>query len=366
MAKPVLRISLRDIASGVFFFFVVYIWVLTPPQLSRPFAGSDTARGRVHHPPRHQQHHRGGSGSSSSVSLISLTPSDLTIYVVYHERVYEKMYGRLNSTQFWPLFKFVAVNPMIRKKPMPKTLFGRNNNINNNNNNNNPVIREWKLPGYNPNLAELKEYSVMMSMYRSTLYTTGSSKQQMKKSAAATSPHTLPRFVGFAQYDMKFDVSVFRRVQEALSATTTPSGGCIFYASTHPARFLFSSGDSNTDGDDTHVGTQLTSSYNRVHGTSYELADLPDQVIIDAIVLPREVFVRMVKWLEAVVAEVLTAPYNNNKFDLTRFESPGSRLTPSELAERAVAMFLGFEQIAGTYELVQLPIRHEHVRGPKG
>ena len=99
----------------------------------------------------------------------------LTIYVIFHSRVYPQNTQAFTTNEIKKVFTWVAVNEAIPKQiPLQMASF--------------PMIQEWKMRFHNPSLQRSRYYqnSFFFHLYRNQEYLQS-------------------KFVGFAQYDMEFE-----------------------------------------------------------------------------------------------------------------------------------------------------------------
>jgi hypothetical protein len=108
----------------------------------------------------------------------------LEIFVVFHKNLYPENYADLTTEEFACL-TFVAVNPKIAKN-YPKYY---------------KVINEWEFPIYDPKLQETnyKENSAILHIFQNSMITTD--------------------FVGFAQYDMRFNANSIATILREITPT---------------------------------------------------------------------------------------------------------------------------------------------------
>ncbi|KEG15358.1 hypothetical protein DQ04_00101250 [Trypanosoma grayi] len=386
---------LRKLLVGVVALALLALVILLPPA-------SSPLRTRVHHYHREEMRLR-GEGRLQEVLLgddtvepcnndrcgVAVTMGqekvvELTVFIVFHRRLHERLYeglawpallpssvtdaattptrpvaagtttntrgvieklltyrrtfGRRNGNRIF----FIATKEPLEHRYSPQMVEGR-------------LLREWEMPGYAANTSFLQMYSAIITVYRSGI---------------VGRPRTVAgeEWVAFLEYDMRIDQQLLHRIrrrilrQPRVNQQTYPHSlqqqlhrlprCCIFYGASYNTLFLLNNS----------LGRQLLREYNNFFQTSFSLLDLPPVSATGAFVVPAEVLHRIAPFLESLVNLLVVNRSARRGLDATTPPaSEGKRTSnalagsPLEVMEAALALSLGLET---DYVYVEVPIRH--------
>jgi hypothetical protein len=133
---------------------------------------------------------------------------------------------------------------------------------------------------------------------------------------------------------------------------------CIFYAVTHPTKFLLAG----------PVGKSLLAEYNRFYGTAKTLNDASPIGVLDGFVLPYSDFNSLMEFLRVVIRrlavtapEVGTSPAGapptvGNTSCVARPLTEAPSVAPLDVLEKATALWLA---LVDDVEFVAMPVKHQ-------
>lgn len=231
---------------------------------------------------------------------MSCDNQQVSIFVVFHSNIYDELYEQLNDEDKRKIVMY-GVNTKYKK-------------------NYNPIhvpIFEYDLPEYNSKFQEVgfDEASALYHVYKNKLY-----------------PQQPTKYVGFAQYDMKFHKDTFSHVENVISST--PDREHIFYIFGFDLRVqkivgalrIYNTPPKNA-----------VDNYNQMFGTKFSFDDLkraPCVIMNNTFVISTRLFEKLMSWLQQ---------YLDPNLDVSHIDSPRY----GNLVEALVGMFLAFEMLQG-------------------
>jgi hypothetical protein len=230
---------------------------------------------------------------------------NLQIFVVFHNKIFEEIYNITNEEQ-----KYI-------------TFYGVKNRYISNMD----VVYENELKLYNPILQQksYNEASCIYHVYINNLYSRYD-------------------YIGFAQYDMKFNSNIFNKISQLISPNT------IFCIGFFDKAFL--GGQTSIIRNYNNVEAGLKN-YNTHFNTNYVESDLINNKMIFAntFIIHKKMYKKMMSWL----IEYFINDIDINMHDITN----DCHFNPGHLIEALIGLFLSLEVAQGAkYELLDLT--HDH------
>lgn len=236
------------------------------------------------------------------------------IYNVWHERIFDELLEPIPASDRRDLVMY-AVNDKIPKSYASSVVPPEN------------VVREWELPLFEPRWQE-KMYCQTTCMYHVFL----------------NGLHRDLDYVGFCQYDMRFDAATFAHIR----ATLREGGGPrVFCSDTQTVqRGLLDFSPQGT--------AHMVDHYARFHGVGPDVALISAGRLIPILhtfVIPRDMFERMMRWVSAYMHDLERAGLDTRR-------SGGWFYNQASFAERMHALFIGVECERAGIEMVPLRLAH--------
>ena len=188
----------------------------------------------------------------------------LRFYVIFHKKLYESAYEKVNKDYIDKYVRFCAVNRMIPKE-IPASLAAN-------------VFHEHQLQNYNPFMQFNKfcESSVFFHVY--------------KNPSLLLDPF---RFVGFFHYDMVLQNSTFAEIEYALQVLEQPDKTLFVFKADHCFphlhQIIYLQG-----------WELIVNLYNGKHGTSHKMEEIIKHQIplYHTFLVPRDIFRKMMEFAE--------------------------------------------------------------------
>ena len=231
---------------------------------------------------------------------------NLQIFIVFHDKIFEEIYNITDNEKKY--IKFYGVK-------------------NRYNSNSFSIIYENELNLYNPILQDKRynEGSCIYHVYINNLYSQYD-------------------YIGFAQYDMKFNFNVFNEINKLISPNT------IFCIGFFDKAFL--GGQTSIIRDYKLVEAGLKN-YNNHFNTNYVESDLINNkmIIANTFIIHKRMYKKMMNWL---------IEYFINDIDINMHDTTNNcDFNPGHLIEALTGLFLSLEVAQGAkYELLDLT--HDH------
>jgi hypothetical protein len=230
--------------------------------------------------------------------------SDIQIFIVFHKHIFDECYENIPDDILYKYFTFLAVNKNIEKH---YTL------------NKYKVINEWELPIYDNTFQErgYNENSAIYHVYINNL-------------------HKNYKYIGFFQYDMKFNDNIINFLQENISETPTN-----FYFSSHDFDFC----TKKTWGDPytlNYVVKDYETFFNKSFNKNYQYP------LFNSYVIPMESYEKIMKWVVQMYDKIY--PWCIEMPNVTFFGYIGS------IYERIMAFAIGEENL----KYISLNVSHDH------
>jgi hypothetical protein len=181
----------------------------------------------------------------------------------------------------------------------------------------------------------------------------------------AASANSAGGIIRAANEDLGIRLSPKHRIlakQKSIDAAMAAQAGltrcCIFYAVTHPTKFLLAG----------PVGKSLLAEYNRFYGTAKTLNDASPIGVLDGFVLPYSDFNSLMEFLRVVIRrlavtapEVGTSPAGapptvGNTSCVARPLTEAPSVAPLDVLEKATALWLA---LVDDVEFVAMPVKHQ-------
>lgn len=190
---------------------------------------------------------------------------DFRFYVIFHKFLTPEAYEKLNPFYIQKYCRFVAVNGKIPKDPIPEALVPY-------------TIEERQLPWYNPFLQHNRfcESSVFFHVWKNQELLLGPLK-----------------FVGFLQYDMVLENSLFQTIENVMETTQEPEKTLFIHYVENSSRHILQC-----------IGYEgwkrIIQLYNEMYGTNHPIDGvlLYDIPLYHCYLIPKDIFIRMMEFAE--------------------------------------------------------------------
>jgi hypothetical protein len=193
---------------------------------------------------------------------------DFRFYIIFHKFLTEVAYEKLDKTYLEKYCKFVSVNTAIKNKQIPQPLAHL-------------VFEERQLPHYNPFMQHNRfcESSVFFHV--------------AQNAELLLDPH---EFVGFLQYDMVLEDSLFQNIEGAIKTLENP----------HKILFVHFAENSRRHLDQAIgvAGWQLVLNlYNHTFSTAHNMESIlqANMPLYHSYMIPKAIFKKMMKFAEASI-----------------------------------------------------------------
>ena len=190
---------------------------------------------------------------------------DFRFYVIFHKFLTTEAYEKLNPFYIQKYCRFIAVNGQIQKEPLPESLVHY-------------TIEERQLPWYNPFMQfnRFCESSVFFHTWKNEKLLLGPLK-----------------FVGFLQYDMVLEDSLFQTIEHVLETVEESEKTLFVHYAENSARHLLQC-----------IGREgwkvIIDLYNHIYQTNHTIDNVLqyDIPLYHCYLIPRDIFMKMMEFAE--------------------------------------------------------------------
>jgi len=227
---------------------------------------------------------------------------DFHIFVVFHEKLYDECYENISKDILDKHFTFIAVNESIQKKYTP-------NKYN--------IVNEWELPKYIDQFQK-KGYNENSAIFH----------------VMANNIHKNYNYIGFFQYDMKFNKSVIDTIKDNIKNEPT----CL-YLEAHNYDFC-----AIETWKEPPVMAYLTSHYQWFYKKQFSFSDRDIYPLFNSYIIPTKTYENVMKWVDNFYTRIASIVHQNHFGHI------------AGLFERIMAFAIGEENL----KMVKLDIKHDH------
>lgn len=227
---------------------------------------------------------------------------DFHIFIVFHENLYDEYYENISKDILDKHFTFIAVNESIQKNYTP-------NKYN--------IVNEWELPKYIDQFQK-KGYNENSAIFH----------------VIANNMHKKYNYIGFFQYDMKFNNSVIDIIKDNIKNEPT----CLYLEARN---YDFCA---NETWNEPPVMAYLTSHYQWFYKKQFSFSDRDIYPLFNSYIIPTKTYENVMKWVDNFYTRIASIVHQNH------FGHIGG------LFERIMAFAIGEENL----KMVKLDIKHDH------
>ena len=229
---------------------------------------------------------------------------DIQIFIVFHKYIFDECYKNIPDDILYKYFTFYAVNPIIEKHYTSNKY---------------KIINEWKLPIYDKTFQErgYNENSAIYHVYANNL-------------------HKDFKYIGFFQYDMKFNNNIIEFLQENIKEIPRVySLGCY--------SFNFCNYETWNEQETLKYIINDYVKYNKT-----EVTNRDNYPLYNSYVMPKETYEKIMRWVVQLYDKLY--PWCVEPPNATHYAHIGG------IYERIMAFGIGAENL----ENIVLNVSHDH------
>lgn len=228
---------------------------------------------------------------------------DFHIFIVFHEKIFDECYEDIPKEILDKHFTFIAVNEDIQKNYTP-------NKYN--------VVNEWELPNYIDQFQK-KGYKENSAIFH----------------VMANKMHKNYRYVGFFQYDMKFDVSVVDTIMNRIN-DSIPT--CLFIEA-HNYKFC-----AEETWNEPPAMAYLISHYEFFHHKTFSYDEDDVYPLFNSYMIPVETYETIMGWVSCFYSKIASIVEQKHFGHI------------AGLYERIMAFAIGEKKL----RMIKLDVTHDH------